>query len=192
MGDSIYGAPKIYGAVFPIADGPVEAWIPPVGLSEPFSGSLSPWFSQIAAQPQNVGSFISRDDSLSLNAWPSVNQSFQFDASAVPGASAIAAVHVACLWSFEAASKQMDGNIEIYVGYTGTPVNSFISGGAVNFNPLFSGSLFSVPLVNPATLPFHYYCAPFTVNPVTGLPWVLAEFSGGTPLLLGPAWGHAL
>jgi hypothetical protein len=181
VGDSVYGAPKIYGAVFPIADGPVEVWEPPFPAA-PFSDSAAPWFSQVAAQPQNTASFISLSEPVDPS-WPPVNQSFQFDVSAVPASSAVAAVQVACLWAFEAASIAVNfASVGAYAGYTGALVTSFQLGQGLNLNPLFS-----LPILNPATLPFFFYCTAFTVNPVTGFPWVLAEFSGATPLLLGPA-----
>ncbi len=168
---AVMGAPKIYGAVVPSADG--------VGVRNavadptPYNVTSAPYFSQVNEEPQNTGSFIAREDVDGFFPF-SLGQGFQFDVSQVPGGATIAAIQAVVMWSF---GHDIDGNApnpDIWAGPTGGTVSDF--GHFRQKDGLVDS-------------PFLFLTFAFDTNPQTGDPWTVAEFSGGTAYQIGPGVG---
>ena len=186
LGDplALLGAPQIYGRCVPLADGLDHVSFNTIGKTIAFPGTAAPWWSQVNEIPQNSAAPIFETDESVTNpgtigGWIVCGQCFQIDVSTVPVGSAIAALQVTILYGATAGTNRNNSVPSQFVHYTGTPSNYFVSGGGNAWN-----------IAPNTTLPFKFYEFGLVANPITNLPWVLAEFSGASALQVGPFVGE--
>lgn len=167
---TVIGAPKIYGLSVPKADGQERLATQPGVTLPPFDVTAAPFWPQVSAIPQNTASFMERDPYLGNYPAP-FGQGFEFDVSSVPIASTVAALQINMLISeAEAGVGQGVPIASVLRAFTGDPLPPFDSGVK---NGIVNG-------------PFLFYPFPFNLNPSSGAPWTVAEFSGPTAMQLGP------
>jgi hypothetical protein len=178
------GAPKIYGQCIPISDGvPYAGGFNPT-QPVPFPDTGPPWFSLVNSIPQDTSTFMLENQVIVdgvESGWPIQGRGFPVDVSGVPVGSPIAAVQLSILYSFMGGETiAFQGSPGHMIGYTGQSGPDFSRGSG---NSVYA----SIPNI---VIPFRFWCFGFILNPQTGLPWDLTEFTGSTALQFGPWVGE--